>query len=89
LDVFRSLVNSPGWGKLVELAKSQISIRDVASLQPAKGVEDLFLKEGLIHEKGGIKLFMGLPGGYVELLTEQRDALLAQIRADEEELKDE
>ena len=82
---FRSLVKSPGWVRLVELANNQIALRAVNSqTRIVRNLEDMADHNAENGESRGIKLFTQLPETAIAQWEQQLELLNQEIEDDDE-----
>jgi len=71
LSEYQSLVRSPGWELLVDLAQEQVAMRQsMVMAMEEKGLEDFMEVVRLKAEARAIKLFVSLPGTIMDQLRE-------------------
>lgn len=80
MDAFRSLVKSPGWERLVEIADAQQKARQAALMGPAEGMDGMIKNEGLKGEFAGIKLFVQMPEAVIENLEQKQKTITHNLR---------
>lgn len=74
LHEYRSLLSSPGWVRLVELAKEQEQVRaNQILMMDLSNVESVLEMQKLKSERVGIKLFRLIPETIIERLEEELD----------------
>lgn len=72
LSEFQSLVKSPAWVRLAEIAHEQVGVRQsMVMAMEEKGLEDLLESVRLKAETRAIKLFLTLPDNIIEGLKEE------------------
>jgi len=71
LSEFQSLLRSPAWVRLVELASEQVALRQsMVMAMEEKGLEDMLESIRLKAESRAIKLFVSLPENIIEQMKE-------------------
>lgn len=78
MTLYRNLVRSEGWVRLVEIANQQIINRNNLLKEPAKGLDGAFANEFQKGEVAGIDLFVRLPSIQVLVLEQDIRELLEQ-----------
>jgi hypothetical protein len=68
---FQTLVKSPGWVRLAEIAKTQVEVRanNIVS-GDLNSLDDMFELGRLKAERAGIQLFLRLPETFIEQLQQ-------------------
>lgn len=77
LHRFHSLVRSPGWAELREVALAQIATRQNLNLGPIKDTSGIYEQEYRKGEVAGIQLFLSLP----DIQIDTSEAILGEARA--------
>lgn len=72
MSEYQNLLKSPGWGRLVELAKEQIEVRkNILLAQEESSLEDVFESVRLKAEIRSFKLWLELPTVIINDLREE------------------
>jgi len=76
--MFQTLLESPGWGQLAEVAASQMETRKGYILGPAEDANTQLKTEFMKGELAGIDIMMRLPG----LIVEQSQITLSEMEGE-------
>lgn len=84
---FRELLNSPGWGRLVEYGEGQINGRVGSKVAPVEGLDHMIKNAITDAEVEGVRLFLKLPELAIEDFESQLTELKEEVKDDEDTYK--